>query len=673
MVRRAFRQFLGELLESDKSGDAVAFIRQVITTAASPKEWREEVVIAILGSTRAFDTLQHTQEFWTGASGEGLQMLCHLLRIAFRSKPQGDSELEFPIGPGWNAVLTFIHKRGDDFLRNHTRAVTCLLLDWRHAVTPANPLPEGLAAAAALVKGLWQIATEGAERFEKYWGNEDRHHLSANANRLCWLVAAVAGALDPKFFREVSREVFDDRSHDRPMLRTEKTRQCRELLGFLVADHAGWALARAHPRTMVRLCLRAYGLSNERPAKNARRYGRERDCGLRADNHDFTPPSALRGPFFELLRNRPGLGAAFILKLVNEAACRWAEALEPDHLFLEQPFETVLKVDGKPIPQIADQGWWRCYRGWSPYPHVIECALMAFEKWLLEEVGARDAENLQATLLHLIARSNNVAVTAVAAAVGGVYWWHCGKLAATLVECGDLLRLDRERWVNDQTHSGWGGGWFAKDAFYLKERRESNALPHRQEHLEQFILKAQLGSGRSEVWPVLDKINAELAAVPAEQVTEAVQTARLILHRIDSRNLRVKRHADKPEQIELHPTPPPPELQKHLDESGKDLETTWLPMDMQMWATRFFEPSATAKPQPERWREMLEKARKLSQAPVETEGVGLFGYAPTMVAAVCLRDFLPELKADELDWCITQVTGMLLQQSEQTPWQGDPC
>ena len=670
MVRRAFRQFLGELLESDKSGEAVNFIRQVFTTTASPKEWREEVVIALLGSSRASDALLQTRDFWIDASGEGLQMLCHLLCIAYRSKQQADSELEYPIGPGWNAVLTFIHKQGDAFLRKHTRAVTGLLLDWRHAVTPENPVPAGLSVAALLVKGLWQIATEGTERFEKYWGNEDRHHLSADANRLCWLVAAVAGALDPRFFRDVAREVFDERSHDGRMAWSEEKRQCRELIEFLVADHAGWTLAHAHPRTMVRLCLRAYGLNKERAVTNPRHYRRGRDCGLRADNHDFTPPSALRGPFLELLRHSPRLGAAFILKLVNEAAYRWVEALEPDHLFLEQPFEVVLKVDGKAITQIADQGWWRCYRGWSPYPHVIECALMALEKWLLEEVGARDVENLQATLLQLIARSNNVAVTAVAAAVGGVYWWHCGKLAATLVECGALLRLDRERWLNDQTQSGWGGGWSAKDAFYLKERRESNPLPHRQEHLEQFILKAQLGSGRSEIWPVLDQINAELAVVPTEQVTEAVQTARLILHRIDSRNLRIKRHADKPGQIELHPAPPPPELQKHLDESGKDLETTWLPMNMQMWATRSFEPSARAKPQPERWREMLEKARQLSQAPVDTEGMMLFGYAPTMVAAVCLRDFLPELTDDELDWCITQMTGMLRQQSEQTSWQG---
>jgi len=110
MVRRAFRQFLGELLESDKSSEGVSFIRQVFTEASCAKEWREEVVIALLGSSCALDALHQTQDFWTDASGESLRMLCHLLRIAYRGKAQAETEPERPFGPGWNALMTFIHE-----------------------------------------------------------------------------------------------------------------------------------------------------------------------------------------------------------------------------------------------------------------------------------------------------------------------------------------------------------------------------------------------------------------------------------------------------------------------------------------------------------------------------------------------------------------------------------
>jgi hypothetical protein len=528
MVRRAFRQFLGELLESDKLSEGVSFIRQVFTEASCAKEWREEVVIALLGSSCAIEALHQTQDFWTDASGEGLRMLCHLLRIAYRGKQQTETEPERPFGPGWNALMTFIHEQGNDFLREHTRAVTALLLDWRYAVTPDCPAPQGLAVAASLVKNIWQIATEGSDRFEKYWGDDDRHYITADANRLCWLVAAVAGALGSEFFQNAFREAFEERREDRLVTRTEKKRQCEDLVEFLVSDHAGWVLARAHPRTMVRLCLRVYGLCKKPAESRVRGYRQHRDCGLWVGTHDFAPPSALRGPFLELLRQHPKLGETFILKLVNEAACRWAENLQPEDSW-EQPFEVVLKVNDQLFHQIADQGWWRCYRGWSPYPHLIECALMALEKWLLEDVGARDLQHLQETLLRLVTQSNNVAITAVAAAVGGVHWWRCGKLAAILLESWAPLDLDRHRWMNDQTLSGWGGGWLEKDFFYVKERRESNALPHRLDQLEHFILKTQLGPGRSEIWLVLDMLKKELAEMPPEQVTEAMQTARLIL------------------------------------------------------------------------------------------------------------------------------------------------
>jgi hypothetical protein len=115
--------------------------------------------------------------------------------------------------------------------------------------------------------------------------------------------------------------------------------------------------------------------------------------------------------------------------------------------------------------------------------------------------------------------------------------------------------------------------------------------------------------------------------------------------------------------------PLPPELQKHLDESGKEMETNWTPMDMQMWASQMLEPMGTSQPQPQRWREMLDKARALPAMQIEPDRLLVYGFAPSMVAAVCLRDFFTELKEDDLAWCTAQVTGTLRQQADLTEWQ----
>jgi hypothetical protein len=667
LIRRAFRQFLGELLESNKRSEGESFIRQIFSEPSCGKEWREEAVNALLGSSCALDALHQTRDLWTDAPGEGLSMLCHILRIAYLGKATADAEPELPFGPGWNALMTFIHAQGDHFLREHTRAVTGLLLDWHHAVTPECPTPQGLAAAAALVQGIWQIATEGNERFEKYWGDDSSIHMSVRANRLSWLVASVAGAFDSQFFRDVGREVLENRSWDISAAQREKNRQCRELLEFLVSDHAGWVLARAHPRTMVRLCLQAYGLSERRDGSSGGRFASRGNCGLTTDTLDFCPPSALRGPFLELLRHHRRLGEAFILRLVNEAAHRWANDSNATDSW-DQSFNVILKIDSEEFTQIATEGWWRCYRGWSPYSHLIECALMALEKWLLEDVAAGNLEKLQPTLFGLVKRSNNVAVTAVAASVGGVHWWHCGRLAAVLLGCWTPIELDRSRFLNDKRHGGGYGGWPGTELCYLNERRESDALPHRLDQLEHFVLKAQLGPGRSDIWPVLDAINAELKEVPPEQATDDIQTARLIVHRIDSRNLKVGRHGDKPDQILLQPAPPPPELQKHLEEFGRKMETDWLPMEMQMWAAQILKPMGSRQPEPQLWREMLAKARTLHTMPLEPERRLVFGNVPTMIAVVCLRDFILELNESDLEWCIAQVTGILRQHSDVTQW-----
>jgi len=66
---------------------------------------------------------------------------------------------------------------------------------------------------------------------------------------------------------------------------------------------------------------------------------------------------------------------------------------------------------------------------------------------------------------------------------------------------------------------------------------------------------------------------------------------------------------------------------------------------------------------------MLAKARALPTMQIEPDRILVFGYAPTMVAAVCLRDFFAELNEDELAWCIAQVTGTLRQQADLTQWQ----
>lgn len=668
VIRRAFRQFLGEHLESEHQKDGVGFILQVFEDSNSPKQWRIELITSLLGASCAPDILKQTENLWTTPDGRGLSELHHVLRIAYRGRSQTDVNLELPFGPGWGALMEFIYRQGEQFVRDHIPRVTAILIDWHYAVTPDEDSPPGLAYAARLVEYLWRIATEGDERFETYW-SEDSHY-SASANRLCWLVSAVAGALDPVFFHRVAKTALADRrkigydSADR-----ELNRQCRELFRYITISYEGWTLARSHPKTMVRLCLQAYGLKDEQ--RNGRNNGWSQSsyCGLAAQDHDFEPPSAFRGPFLELLRNSPSLGEQFLLHLINVATFRWSESVE-SHSMFEPHGEIEIKVMGETLQQTASEGWWRCFRGYSPLHSSLECALMALEKWLLEDVGTKEDQDLESTLLRLISASANVAVTAVVCSVAGVYWWRCGEVAATLLRSWYLMDLDRRRWINDRSVTklrSFSDG----NSIHAIERQHSNSLSQRGDHLEGFIFRAQFGTGKESIQKVIDEYLNDLKGIEDGDESDEIKIVRLILHRIDLRNATANEAEGRPGYVCIQPVPPPPDLQAHLEIADKELTRKQEPMEMYLWAEQILEPLASGTSKPEKWREMLQAARLLDHNTVDPETITAFIDAPALVAAACIEEFWGELPKDDQSWCAGIVIELLFRSRDIFP--GEPA
>src|SRR5207249_10466909 len=96
------------------------------------------------------------------------------------------------------------------------------------------------------------------------------------------------------------------------------------------------------------------------------------------------------------------------------------------------------------------------------------------------------------------------------------------------------------------------------------------------------------------------------------------------------------------------------ELQQHLESTEEQKQSNWLPMELQNWASQILEPLGITRPQPERWREFLKKAREFDRETTDPERGLAFGDAPTMIAAVCLRDHRAELERDEREWCVRQ-------------------
>jgi len=98
-----------------------------------------------------------------------------------------------------------------------------------------------------------------------------------------------------------------------------------------------------------------------------------------------------KGPFLRFLQTAPAQGLDAIVRLVNYATARWiGDGLgrEPtDEERKRYGFE--FEFNGKPVCWVGDGNVYAWHRYLQMHGDTVECALMALEKWLYEEIENR--------------------------------------------------------------------------------------------------------------------------------------------------------------------------------------------------------------------------------------------------------------------------------------------
>ncbi len=144
-----------------------------------------------------------------------------------------------------------------------------------------------------------------------------------------------------------------------------------------------------------------------------------------ADHHGYFPASPLREPFHSLFQREPEAALALVRDIVNHAMTAWRQLHRPGGRH------------GTPLPLVlafpwARQEFWGADRHYVWFrghggPQVVECALMALERWALAQQDAgRSLEELLRQLLeghasisvlgiavHLAIRSEEVSATSL--------------------------------------------------------------------------------------------------------------------------------------------------------------------------------------------------------------------------------------------------------------------
>jgi len=649
-VRRIFRRWLQEQIDLEP-GEADQFAFRLINDPAVSRQWRDDTLTAVLLAADAAEILRRNSAALIADRHALLRRAVHLLRVAGKTSPSFVRDIAEmpgiflrPIGSAWGALMILIEQEIEDFGRNDVEFLTAFLEDLVKLGNGTDRYPPGAESAARVA---WRLLP----------ADGDLYRPNSLAERLGKIVVAlprpVAAELTQRVKSQLSTERFD-RWH--PTL---------ALLCLRFGD--GLAVAQDVPDLVVACAERWLGLDGLEPPDRDNRYGRPPESeglfGLPLRLHfDTFPPSALRGPFTGLLQAHPRIGVEFVLRLANHAFAAYAS---PQNRFRRGPPPGIVTLDLGPkgkIEQFGEQEFWLMFRGHAHAPHVLESALMALENWLLHKVE-QNALDLPNILEELLQRSNNVAITAVVASAVCAAPQMAGPSALAILSVSVFYEWDQARAVVDSAAIGeriaaMMGASDVETMIFDAERKHSSERPHRKLALEGLAILLQDGPHRAQVEAIIDRFKAELP--PLESQGDEHRVIRLRLGRMDRRGWRIEPDPNGAPQI-AGPIPAP-DIQQLIERVQPRLAREGALQSALIWGMKAFQDGRAA-PEGTAWREYLAQAQALL---AESEHEELTEHdhhrtAALNIAAVCVRDYWPDLTSAERAWCVSTAAAAVVQ------------
>jgi hypothetical protein len=644
-IRRTYRAWVAEFLDRD-GNNADSLFTAVVSATDIHHYFRDDTIIAFLRSPRAPELLRRHAEKILADEKRLFWRIVHLLRVGCVKLPAwapamvAASAFFQPEGAAWESILRLTQEHLQLFDGRDRQQLLSFVEDWAKGVSYQTSPPEGHAAAAAIT--LWLIP---------YCSDYDSEKLLKRALS----VLAKIPASDPAGFERVLHGRDDGR----------RDPAAKKLAELVFDGIEGYAAARDLPQLVIS-AAKDYFLIEEEDLDDPYHSPIDIDhfFGMNRSHGSHLPPSAYRGPFRALLREHPKDGRDLVVELLNYAG-NWYGERRSRGQRLEEAREIELTfADGTKKTQWANPRLWDLYRGTSVTPYPLQSAAMALEAWLFE-VAEQDFNLLDPLLLQTLRMADSVAVTAIVASLAVRYPGACGETLLVFLSNPDCIRMDRMRMVQDQTGSVYPRlpQHETLNEIFAKERADSDALPHRRRDLEMAITLLQAGPSAPRVHDALD---AHVAALPPIDVqTEDDQVWRFALHRMDLRKYRVASAEEVLEGIApegavadnyviLTPQDPDPDLKAVMQQSAAEYSRVSSRLGDQMWGVKVFERETDDKYDPAEWRARLSLVRSAPQPEGVREEL-FFGDAPTIIAAVCVRDHWDDLTADERTWCAERV------------------
>jgi hypothetical protein len=534
-VRRTYRKWVSELVTHDPAG-ADELFEAVLKRGTLPGHFRDDTLVALLRSANVGQfLLRHREVLFRNKSL--LRRIIFLLRVGCVKSPEwlGTSApvasiLSVPDSQAWACVLQLVAEQLEAFGTEESFLLLGFIEDWSRGVSLQSPYPDGATAAATIAYHL-------LPHFGGYRSEEGR-------KQTLQVIAKI-----PLASRDRFAALLTGGSEDR-----EEQRACSDLQEIVFSGPEGMAVCRDMPELVAEVARQQFPYRQRKDNRHS--FGGSVDVkavfGLSmASRFDLMPASAYRGPFLLLLQHHPLVGIDFILWLANHSA-DWYGQRKLASPTVELPGEIILTfADGSYQRQWCNGRLWNLYRGTSVGSYLLQSALMALEYYLFS-VAQAQSQDLDTLLTGLLRRSRSATISAVVASIANAHPHLTGETVLVLLSAPACILLDRARRDGECSPSALLYKIIpqldATKRVFDEERRQSDALPHRQSSLETSVVKLQCGPLGARVHELLDRHRAALP--PVAEHDENCRLWRLALHGMDIRRHRVAREQALPSSSE---------------------------------------------------------------------------------------------------------------------------
>jgi hypothetical protein len=645
-VRRSFRRWVAELVERDASAADQLFQEALADTTISP-QFRDDTLIALLKAPLAPEFLRRNEQLVVVGGHSTLKRIVFLLRVACMATPDwlpaalaAGSLFSVPEGVAWAPVVEIVHRHLAAFADEEGGLLLGLIEDAVRGIDWRNPVVDGATEIVGIAH--WLLATALG-----YGESEVRKRVLK--------VLAKLPNVDAGRFEQVLRGA--------PSEHGRRDNAAEDLQELIYAGVDGMPASRDLPQVVVTVGAE-YLLASDADIDVERRHGNtpldvDLYFGVKEGLQSVSyPASAHRGPWMHLLRTHPDVALAFYVEVFEHSGEWYARPRLPNPL--EPAWEvTITFADDSERVQWANGRLWYLYRGMSVGPYALQSMLMALESWLLE-MGKSFPDELDNILVNLLRRSGNAAIASVVASVAIAYPQVTPEALLTLLSARDYIVLDRLRMASESqtslTENMLPMG-LADHQVYQLERKQSNALPHRQRDLESAIMDLQLTGYAPRVQTLLDQHSGALP--PNDQQDDDDRLWRIALHRMDLRQYSVSEEQLpeamseelSPRYVQLDPLPLEPDVQALVDEGRSHIAAQSSRFALLMWGVHAFRRN-TSKYDPSQWEARLAEATAMDRQAGQSDGTS---HAPGFIAAVCLRDRWDDMSPAGREWCVDTV------------------